>query len=67
MLAALINDDSIKRDLESLISNLNEHGILGYEDDHEKRQLEARTQLQSDGTATGDKKSKSSWFGRKRD
>ena len=67
VLAALINDGSIKRDLESLISNLNEHGILGYKDDHERREVEARTQPQSEGTATGEKKSKSSWFGRKRD
>ncbi len=65
VLAALINDGSVKRDLESLLSNLNEHGILGYENDHEKRQVEARTQPQSDGEATGDKKSKSSWFRRK--
>lgn len=65
VLASLINDGAVKHDLESLLSNLNEHGILGYENDHEKRQLEARTQPQSEGEATGDKKSKSSWFRRK--
>lgn len=40
--AALINDSSIKNDLESLISNLNRHGILRYKNDAEKVEAEKK-------------------------
>jgi phospholipid/cholesterol/gamma-HCH transport system substrate-binding protein len=67
VLAALISDDKVKRDLESLISNLNEHGIIGYKNDHAKRNVEARTQPQSEGTTTTKKKGLFNWFGKKND
>jgi len=35
--AALISDGELRKDLKDLISNLNEHGILGYENDADER------------------------------
>lgn len=76
--AALIGDAELRRDLESLISNLNEHGILGYKNDaaereQAERQAQARAQQkareQSQNAAAdpkdsqpGEKKTKRSWF-----
>ena len=36
--AALISDSQLRDDLKDLISNLNEHGILGYENDASERE-----------------------------
>ncbi len=42
--AALIGDTQLRNDLKSLISNLNEHGILGYENDAVEREQKAQAE-----------------------
>lgn len=57
--AALINDSSLKRDLENLISNLTRHGILRYKNDAEK---EEEKKPGTSSTARGTKPG--GWLGR---
>ena len=42
--AALIGDAQLRNDLKDLISNLNEHGILGYENDAGEREQKAQAE-----------------------
>jgi len=42
--AALIGDGQLRDDLKDLISNLNEHGILGYENDASERERKAQAE-----------------------
>ncbi|MCF6313356.1 MAG: MlaD family protein [Verrucomicrobiales bacterium] len=60
--AALISDKQLKNDLESFISNLNEHGILRYKNEEKKKVSSAKEKTDSDSSRGGLKK----WFGRKR-
>lgn len=59
---ALISDRKLKNDLESFISNLNEHGILRYKNEEKKKADTPKTKSDLDSSSGGLKK----WFGRKR-
>lgn len=59
--AALISDKELKQNLESFISNLNEHGILRYKNESDEDE-DGQKKSKSDSSSRGLKK----WFPKKR-